>query len=507
MSKNFDKLNQYLDKAAAYTSVLNLIDYDSQVNAPADSDKYTSKIVGIISNEYHDIFTDKEFGALLDKCKKEAEKGELTTVERALMKEALKKRKEISGIPAKEYVEFSELTARSVNVWVSAKKNDSFSEFAPQLRKIVDYKIKFAGYVKTDEKCDYDVLFKSYEPEFMSERLDDIFAQIKNAVIPLVKKAMDAQKDDGADYSFTTIKSRKDIEGLKEFCEYLKGYLGFNQRRGTMGESEHPFTIHMHNHDVRITNNYDTTDMLEPIFSVIHETGHALYEQGIADVLTMTVCGEGTSMGMHEGQSRFFENMIGRRRSFWEPLYQRLDKAVSGKLSDVSLDSFVDAMNMVKPGPVRMVADELTYPVHIIIRYELEKELISGAMDVNDLPGEWNRRYKQYLGVMPANDSEGVLQDVHWAAGEFGYFPSYLIGSAIAAQIYYHLEDIMPVDEYLREGNISEIRSYLTENIYRYGKAVTTERLLRKMTGRGFDVSWYIRYLTEKWGNTDDKGV
>ncbi len=504
MSKNFDKLNEYLQRAAAYVSVLNLIDYDSQVNAPAASDMYTSKVAGIISNDYHDIFTNGTFNTLLDKCKKEAENGKLTAVERAIVREAVKKRREISGIPSAEYREFSELTAKSINIWARAKKNASFSEFAPQLKKIVDYKKKFAGYTKTDEKCGYDVLLSSFEPEFMSERLDDVFAQIKNAVIPLVKTAVNNQKKDETDYSFTIIKSKNDMEKLKGFCGYLAGYLGFNQRRGTTGESAHPFTINIHNHDVRMTNNYETKDILDPIFSVIHETGHALYEQGIADVFTLTVCGEGTSMGMHEGQSRFFENMIGKRKSFWEPVYPRLEEAMQDKLSNVSLDMFMSAMNRVNPGPIRTVSDELTYPLHIIIRYELEKKLISGTMDVEELPDEWNKRYKKYLGVVPSNDAEGVLQDVHWAAGEFGYFPSYLIGSAVAAQIYYHLESIMPVDRYLREGNISEIRSYLTENIYRYGKSISTEKLLKKMTGNEFDVSRYIKYLTEKWGKTNE---
>lgn len=504
MSKNFDKLNKYLQKAAAYTSVLNLIDYDSNVNAPADSDMYTSKVTGIISNEYHDIFTDKEFNTLLDKCKKDAKNGKLTAVEKALVKEAVKKIREIAAIPASEYREFSELTAKSVNIWTRAKRSASFSEFAPQLKKIVDYKKKFAEYIKTDEKCNYDVLLASFEPEFMSDRLDDIFAQIKNAVIPLVKTAVNNQKKDETDYSFTVMKSKNDIEQLKCFCDYLAGYLGFNKRRGIIGESAHPFTINMHNHDVRITNNFEVKDMLDPIFSVIHETGHALYEQGIADVFTLTVCGEGTSMGMHEGQSRFFENMIGKRKSFWEPVYPRLEEAMPDKLSNVSLDMFMDAVNRVNPGPIRTVSDELTYPLHIIIRYELEKKLISGTIDVEELPDEWNKRYKKYLGITPSDDAEGVLQDVHWAAGEFGYFPSYLIGSAVAAQIYYHIESIMPVDRYLKEGNIAEIRSYLTENIYRYGKSIGTEKLLKKMTGNGFDVSYYIRYLTEKWGKTNE---
>ena len=499
MSGNFEKLNIHLKKAAAFTSVLNLIDYDGQVNAPAESDENMSKVTGIIAGEYHDIFTKKEFTHLLDKCVKDAKKGKLTAVERCIVKEAVRKNRELMPIPADEYKEFSELTARSVNVWAQARKNKSFDEFAPELEKIVNIKKKFASYIKKNSKekykgrSEYDVLLSSFERDFMSEELDDIFEQVKTAVIPLVKNVKET------DCSFLKLEN-EDIPALREFCSYIADYIGFNNRRGTIGESEHPFTINMHNHDVRITNSFNADNILEPIFSIIHEGGHALYEQGISDTLTLTVLGEGTSMGMHEGQSRFYENMIGRNVCFWKPLFARLTDTFSDKLKDVSFEKFMDAVNAVTPGPIRIAADELTYPLHIIIRYELEKLLFSGKIDVKDLPSEWNKRYEKYLGIKPENDAQGVLQDIHWSMGEFGYFPSYLIGSAVSAQIYSHLADIMPVEKYMKDGNLSDITSYLRENIYRYGKMYGTNQLLKKMMGEEFNIRYYIDYLTKKWG-------
>ncbi len=494
MSKYFNELNKELKKAAAYTSVLNLIDYDSQVNAPACADKNTAKITGMIANEYHDIFTAKRFEKLLKKCKKEAKNNELTAVEKALVREAAKKSAMLSCIPSEEYRKFSELTASSVNIWTSAKKHASFEEFAPQLEKIVEYKKKFAAYQRKGEKNLYDVLLRSYEPEFMTKELDIICGRVKEAVIPLVKSALKRKNKENRDHSWADMDNGYDAEKLKDFCMRLGEYVGIEKRKCAVGESEHPFTINIHNKDVRLTNNYHNRDILSPIFSMLHESGHALYELGIADRLSLTVVGEGTSMGMHEAQSRFFENMIGKQRSFWEVWFPKLKETFPKELARVELDDFMEAVNEVTKNPIRTDADELTYPLHIIIRYELEKKLISGKIKVRELNREWNRMYKDYLGITPESDAEGALQDIHWAMGEFGYFPSYLIGSAAAAQIYYHIAETMP------KAGINEIRNYLRENIYVYGKMFGLNRLLKKMTSEDFNIDYYIQYLKDKWG-------
>ena len=494
MSKHFNELNKELEKAAVYTAILNLIDYDSQVNAPPESDRNTSQITGVIANEYHDIFTGKRFIRLLKKCKKEAKNKELTTVESALVREAAKKSAELVPIPSDEYRDFSELTARSVNIWTSAKKHDSYEEFAPQLEKIINYKKKFAAYQRRGEKNLYDVLLKAYEPEFLTEELDVICRQVKDAVIPLVKDAVKRQKKDDKDYSWSCMDKGYDVKKLDDFCMRLGEYIGLESRKCVIGESEHPFTINVHNRDVRLTNNYRNRDIFGPIFSMLHESGHALYELGIADKLSLTILGTGTSMGMHEAQSRFFENMIGKQRSFWEVWFPRLKETFPKELSGIQLDDFMQAINRVSQGVIRIDADELTYPLHIIIRYELEKKLISGKIKAGELEKEWNHMYKDYIGITPSDASEGVLQDIHWAMGEFGYFPSYLIGSAAAAQIYYHIQEKMP------EAGINEIRNYLRENIYVYGKTLGMNRILKKMMSEEFNINYYIQYLKDKWG-------
>jgi carboxypeptidase Taq len=276
-------------------------------------------------------------------------------------------------------------------------------------------------------------------------------------------------------------------------------YVGFDFEKGVLAESAHPFTTNLHNHDVRITTHYkDRVD--SSLFSVIHESGHAIYEMGIGDELTQTLVGQGASMGMHESQSRFFENILGRNEHFWIPVYGRLQETFPEQLGPVSREDFVRAVNKIEPGLIRTEADELTYSLHVLVRYELEKELIEGDLRVEDLPAVWADRYEAYLGIRPKTDSEGVLQDIHWSQGSFGYFPSYALGSAFGAQMYAHMKKEMDVDKLLSDGNIGQIRDYLREHIHRYGKLKTSRELLINMTGEDFNPKYYIEYLKEKYG-------
>ena len=266
-----------------------------------------------------------------------------------------------------------------------------------------------------------------------------------------------------------------------------------------MAVSAHPFTTALHNHDVRLTAHYDSW-VDHSLFSVIHESGHGIYEQGISDSLSQTAAGEGTSMGMHESQSRFFENMIGRNRAFWEPVYPKLQELFPSQLKDVSLEDFYRAINRVEPGPIRIEADELTYSLHIMVRYELEKALVAGEISVQELPERWAEKYEGYLGIRPETVSQGVLQDIHWSQGSIGYFPSYALGSAFAAQIYAHMETEMDMEGLMRAGRLEVIRDYLRERIHRYGKGKDSRTLLKEMTGKEFEPACYVEYLKKKFG-------
>lgn len=326
------------------------------------------------------------------------------------------------------------------------------------------------------------------------ENLDRFFGLLKKELVPFLKKVM----EDGKKIEDSFLKGDYPEEKQEELGRFLAEYVGFDFDRGVMAVSAHPFTTNLHNKDVRITTHY--TDCVDSsMFSVIHEAGHAIYELGIRDDLTLTPVGQGASMGMHESQSRFFENIIGRSRSFWVPIYARVQEMFPEQLGKVELDRFVEAVNKVTPGLIRTEADELSYSLHVLIRYEIEKMLIEEDLDVEKLPQLWADKYEEYLGVRPENPAEGVLQDIHWSQGSFGYFPSYALGSAFGAQLYYHMKEIMDFDGLLKENRVDVIRDYLREHIHQYGKLKDSRQILKDVTGEDFNPEYYVRYLKEKY--------
>lgn len=495
MNTHYQKLLPYLERNHAYQTALALLSWDTETLAPPAASDYTAKSVGILSEEAYHILICDEVEHLLKKLSSEKEQESLTDSERAVVRLLQKEYKKLSCIPAKEYREFSELCAAAQPVYCRAKQNSKFEDFAPTLEKLVEYTRRFTGY--RAEKGDnlYDLLLDEYEEGFTTEVLDAFFEKVREAIVPLLKKV--TEKNDTIKKEYNSRFYPAEIQ--EGFCHYLSGYLGFDFNRGVIAESEHPFTTSLHNHDVRITNHYYDDNLESGIFSAIHETGHALYEMGVDDALSGTPAAAGISMGMHESQSRFYENMLGRSKEFWEPLFPKLKETYPEDLSDVSLDDFIAGVNKAEPGPIRTEADELTYPLHVLIRYELEKALIAGECKVSELPSLWEEKYKEYLGITPKDASEGVLQDIHWAMASFGYFPSYALGSAIAAQLYHHMEQQIPVTEYLTSGNLVPIREYLRDNIHKYGAVYPTNELLKKVTGEEFNPDYYIRYLTDKY--------
>ena len=286
--------------------------------------------------------------------------------------------------------------------------------------------------------------------------------------------------------------------GGEKLAEYLAKYVGFDFSSGVLAVSAHPFTTNLHNRDVRITTHYKSR-VDSSAFSVIHESGHAIYEFGIDDRLSQTPAGQGTSMGMHESQSRFFENIIGRSEAFWIPVYGKLKELFPEQLKGVGREMFVRAINKVQPGLIRTEADELTYSLHVLVRYELEKRLIEEDLDVNELPKLWADKYEEYLGISPETDAQGVLQDIHWAQGSFGYFPSYALGSAFGAQMLFQMKKEMDFDRLLEEGKLDVIREYLRKHVHRYGKMKDSREILKDMTGEDFNPKYYVEYLEEKY--------
>ena len=493
VSRTFEKLKNKLERAMALQTAMILFEWDNETLAPKEADEYTSKMIGSISEQYMEIMTSEEFEQLVKQC---SEEKELDEVQNAIVREVKEEMEKLSCIPPKEYREFSELTARATGIWTRAKREKDFSLYAPTLQKIIEYQKKFASYRVREGERLYDVMLDSYEKGFNMETLEEFFRELKESIVPLLKEAAEASKK--VDDSF--LSADYPLEAQEKAARFLAEYVGFDFSRGVLAVSAHPFTTNLHNHDVRITTHYRRR-IDSSMFSVIHESGHALYEMGIRDELTQTPVGQGASMGMHECQSRFFENILGRSRAFWEPIYKTVTEMFGEPLAGVPLDQFLAAVNKTIPGLIRTEADELSYALHVMVRYEIEKLMIEENVPAEELPELWNQKYEEYLGVRPENDAEGILQDIHWSQGSIGYFPSYALGSAFGAQIYYHMKEELPLEELLREGKLEEIRRYLREKIHQYGKLKTSRDLLKDVTGEDFSPRYYIRYLEEKYGN------
>ncbi len=495
MNKIFDKLNPWLDKAYALNAALILFEWDNETEAPEEASELTARAIEVLSNEYYETVINNDVKKLL---KQLSEEKNLSDKERAILKDMKRQYDSMEPVPAEEYQAYQGLIARAPSIWAKAKAEDNYAMFSPTLKEIIDYQKKFIRYRLKSAKTKlnpYDLLLDDYEEGFTMEKLDIFFDALKKELIPLIQTINSKKDKICKDYNYQNYP----VELQKTFNRKLAEHVGFDFNRGVIKESVHPFTTNLHNKDVRITTAYHENNLESALFSTIHESGHALYEMHIADELTATPAGSGTSMGMHEGQSRLFENNFGRSRAFWVPLFQNLKDTFPEQLADIDLDTFILGINKSSPSLVRTEADELTYSLHILIRYEIEKMIFEKDVDVDKLPELWDKKYEEYLGVKPEKDSEGILQDIHWACGNFGYFPSYALGTAIAAQIYAHLKQVMPLDDYLKSGNFQPINEYLKDHIHRFGKTKTTNEILQDMMGEDFNPQYYIDYLKEKY--------
>ena len=493
MNQSFEKLQNQLEKAMALQTAMVLFEWDNETAAPKEAAERTAAVIGSLSSQYLDIMTGEKLKTALEECS--GQMSEMTEVEQAIVRETKEEVEKLERIPADEYRSFAELTARATGIWADAREKKDFSLFAPVLKEIVDYQKRFASYQAKEGQKLYDVMLDNYEKDFGMKELDEFFRVVKEGIVPLLKES--AKRSEQIDDSFLSAGYTE--EQQEKAARFLAEYVGFDFDRGILAVSAHPFTTNLHNKDVRITTHYlDRID--SSIYSLIHESGHAVYELGIRDDLTQTPAGQGASMGMHESQSRFFENIMGRNRNFWVPIYGNMQEIFGSPLKEVSLDDFLAAVNKTIPGLIRTEADELSYCLHVLVRYEIEKLMIEENAEIDSLPELWNDKYEEYLGIRPKDDGEGILQDIHWSQGSFGYFPSYALGNAFGAQLYHRMKQEMDFDGLLREGRADVIREYLREHIHQYGKLKTSRQLLKDATGEDFNPSYYVEYLTERYG-------
>ena len=388
-------------------------------------------------------------------------------------------------------------------VWEEAKPANNFARFAPHLKTLLRLNRELAdaiGY--TDHP--YDALLLQYEPDMSAARLTALFETLKAGILPLLRRITAAPAVDASFLHRHYPAAQQRAFGLE-----IAGKFGYDFQRGRVDASAHPFEISMTRQDVRMTTRYQENYLPGAIFGLFHETGHALYEQGVAPELTRTALAAdfvglyavgGATFGVHESQSRLWENQIGRSRTFWQLHFDRLRDYFPEQLADVTVEQFYRAVNRVQPSLIRVEADEVTYNLHIMLRVELEMELIEGRIDVDDLPTLWRRKMSDYLGVAPETDTEGVLQDIHWSAGQFGTFPAYTIGNVLSAQFMNAARrTVAGLDEMLAAGNYTPLHKWLAENIHRHGRAFGLDELLMSVTSEEFSAAPYLAYLHQKY--------
>lgn len=489
------QLKAHQRKLRAYKHAMNLLNYDGSTLMPPGGADYLSDTLETLSGEEYSLRTAPETGELLSALAEERDA--LPLKARREIEELDRERQRLLRVPKEEVMAMEAAVSRATACWQDARKNDDFDAFAPHLEKLIEMKKRYAAYIDP-EKPAYDVLMDEYERGMNQKDMDAFFGALKAALAPLIERVEEAPQPDVAFMEGTF-----DVARQKELSRTLMELMGLDLRRCALGESAHPFTTEFSKFDVRITTRYAEDNLASNLYSVIHEGGHAMYELSVGDDLAYSVLGEGASTAVHESQSRLWENYIGRSRAFCDLLLPKLKALFPAQFDGVGPEQLYRAVNVAKPSLIRTEADELTYPMHILIRYELEKAIFGGDLKARDLPEAWNRLYEEYLGVKVPDDARGILQDIHWAGGDFGYFPSYALGTAYAAQIFDVLKEAVPVETCCETGDFGPVRRWLTENIYQYGMLYAPDELIRKVCGRPFDFAdpaCYIGYLQEKYG-------
>ncbi|MFK9090457.1 carboxypeptidase M32 [Bacillus salipaludis] len=495
LQKALEQFNLLDEKITHFSSIIGLADWDQKVMAPKKGRNVFAKASGTLRTEVFKLSVSKEMGDLLEALTSPDNEVNLDHVTKAKVREYKEYYQKSKSIPADLFQEYSILTALANDAWEEARENNDFARYLPSLEKIVAFKRKFAeiyGY----EEHPYDALLDEFEPGLTVKRLDPLFAKLRESSVSLLERI----KQNGKPTQAELFGQSFEIEKQKKFNRFILPIIGFDMDAGRLDETVHPFAQTVNIGDVRLTTRYLEKNVRSALFGTIHEAGHGIYEQHVNPVYEDSVLQSGASFGIHESQSRFLENMVGRSKEFWTFFFPKLQEYFPAQLETISLEEFYRAVNTVEPSFIRVEADELTYNLHIMLRYEIEKALIGGEIEAKDLPAIWNQKMQDYLGITPITDTEGVLQDVHWSFGGIGYFPSYSLGNLYAAQILNTMQKDLP-DFYthIENGRFDLIQAWLKENIHQYGKLYTPNELIVKVTGEELNADYLVEYLEKKY--------
>ena len=486
------KFRSMLKKMGAYRYALTIIGWDSATEAPKDSFRRRAEMMGTLSRELFALQVSQEYQDVVNELHSKMES--LDDLLQREVKKAKKRLDQIINIPEDEFVDYQQLLQLTQRVWEDSKENNDYDSFKGNLEKIIDYNKKFALYYKPNQDP-YDTMLDGFEEGMTTKEYDAFFNTLKKDLVPFVRDVLKVENNQYDNF----INDSYDPKKQQVYCDYLIDVFKFNRNRGVMKKSVHPFTWNTSPEDVRFTTRYLENYVFSSIFAAIHELGHATYEQQISTEFDDTLLSGGTSMGIHESQSRFYENTIGRSLEFWKVHLNKFKELFPEQTKTIQPMDMYRAVNKVEASLIRVEADELTYPMHIMLRYDIERKLMSGEVTVDELPELWDDLIEEYLGIRPNSNSDGVLQDVHWSDGMFGYFPTYALGSAYSAQFYYAMLKELDLPQIIEANQIEKVNEWLKEKIHKFGSSKTPKELLVEVTGEEFDAKYYIKYLKEKY--------
>ena len=494
MEKKLQELKTILGRVSDLRRSASLLGWDQQTYMPPGGAQARGYQLGTLNSLAHEMFTSDDVGRLLEALENQVEDLDPNSDQARLIQVTRRDYDKATRVPAEFVEEFSRVTSNAHGAWEEARKQDDFPHFQPHLKRIVEMRREYADFFAPYEHI-YDPLLDDFEPGMKTSTVQAIFDQLRPAQVDLLQRINDQPQ---VDDSFL----HQPFDGEKQwaFGESVITEYGYDWKRGRQDKAAHPFTTSFSINDVRITTRVDPEFLNTALFGTLHEAGHAIYEQGVSTDLERTPLAGGTSLAIHESQSRMYENLLGRSYAFWVHFYPQLQDAFPTQLGKVDLDTFYRGINKVEPSLIRVEADEATYNLHVMLRLELEIALMEGDLQVDDLPGAWQERMMDYLGVAPPNDADGVLQDVHWSSGIFGYFPTYSLGNLVSAQLWEAIQDELPgLDDQVRSGEFGNLLEWLRENVHRHGAKFKPQELVERITGSRISPEPYLNYLTEKF--------
>lgn len=497
-SKDYENLHKISTHAKTLAGVSSLLEWDQETYMPPEGAQNRANQIKALAGIIHKEKTSRKFasalGKLIDLKKgKIAAKG-LTSEQQAAVKMWRRDYLHDVALPKSFVEQFAKLTSQAQLAWREAKSNNAFQQFAPFLDKIVAMCRKKADYLGYREHP-YDALLDLYEPEATAKEIKNLFALLSSQIVSVLKKIKSVKQIDDR-FLHGNFPQDPQLELGKRILQDM----GYEMTKGRLDLSTHPFSSASHPTDSRVTTRIHPTSVISNISVVLHEGGHGMYEMGLPTGQYGSPLGEAISLGVHESQSRWWETRIGQSKPFWKYYFPILQKTFKGKFDAISLEAFYRAVNKVEPSLIRVEADEVTYSLHVILRFELETALIEGSLRIRDLPDAWNEKMQQLLGITPKTASEGCLQDIHWSMGGFGYFPTYTLGNLYASHLFLGFEKAHPDwEKRVEEGELHFIKEWLQEHVYRHGRRYTAQELLKNATGSAFTSDAYVQYIKKKY--------